>query len=126
TATATVDVQNGDLAVTNTVDNATPAMGGTVNFLVSVTNNGPDAATGVAVADLSFSDPYLAKNTGTASALCAISAAPLVSVKSAPAVKIADFNCSFADALRPSKAASTSSINRSSSIDRRTKTPEKT
>src|SRR5215469_8269660 len=41
-----------DLAVTNIVDNSTPNVGGTVNFTVTVTNHGPDQATGVSVKDL--------------------------------------------------------------------------
>jgi len=41
-----------DLAVTKTVDNDRPLAGGTVNFTVTVTNNGPGAATGVEVSDV--------------------------------------------------------------------------
>ncbi len=40
-----------DLAVTKTVDNAFPAKNQTVNFTITVTNNGPTAATGVKVTD---------------------------------------------------------------------------
>jgi uncharacterized repeat protein (TIGR01451 family) len=40
-----------DLSVTKTVDNATPFDGDTIVFTLTVTNNGPDAASGVSVAD---------------------------------------------------------------------------
>ncbi len=50
-ASAAVDVQNADLAVTKTVDNPAPSMNGTVTYLITATNNGPDAAAGVSVAD---------------------------------------------------------------------------
>ncbi len=51
-ADATVDVPEADVAVTNTVDNTTPALGQNVVFTVTVTNNGPLDATGVTVSDL--------------------------------------------------------------------------
>jgi uncharacterized repeat protein (TIGR01451 family) len=51
-ASATETPQRADLAVTKTTDNATPIVGATVDFTVSVANNGPDAATNVAVTDL--------------------------------------------------------------------------
>jgi uncharacterized repeat protein (TIGR01451 family) len=41
-----------DLSLTKTVDNATPNVSGNVTFTVTVSNAGPDAATGVAVLDL--------------------------------------------------------------------------
>ena len=41
-----------DLAVTKTVDNPTPNVGDTITFTVTLTNSGPDAATGVRVTDL--------------------------------------------------------------------------
>ena len=40
-----------DLAVSKSVDDSSPLEGGTVTFTVSVTNNGPDLATGVVVTD---------------------------------------------------------------------------
>ncbi len=40
-----------DLAITQSVNNANPAAGGTVIFTLRVTNNGPNNATGVAVND---------------------------------------------------------------------------
>lgn len=43
--------QRADLALTKTVDNASPAAGGTVVFTLTVTNNGPNNATGVVVND---------------------------------------------------------------------------
>ncbi|MEQ8675554.1 MAG: PKD domain-containing protein [Aggregatilineales bacterium] len=42
---------NADVTVTKIVDNATPAEGATINYTVTVTNNGPDTATGVQVTD---------------------------------------------------------------------------
>jgi uncharacterized repeat protein (TIGR01451 family) len=56
TSTATVTVQvtpkRADLAVSKSVDSATPVEGETVRFTITVTNSGPDAATRVAVSDL--------------------------------------------------------------------------
>ncbi len=40
-----------DLALTNVADNATPAAGANVVFTLTVTNNGPNAASGVVVSD---------------------------------------------------------------------------
>ncbi|WP_281321879.1 DUF7507 domain-containing protein [Flavobacterium aestivum] len=40
-----------DLAVSKVVDNATPTVGTNVVFTITATNNGPNAATGVSVAD---------------------------------------------------------------------------
>jgi uncharacterized repeat protein (TIGR01451 family) len=51
-ASTTETPQKADLAVTKTVSNATPNVGDTVTFTVTLTNNGPDAATGVVVTDL--------------------------------------------------------------------------
>ena len=50
--TITEPICSADLSVTKTVDVATPDIGGTVVYTVTVTNGGPDAATGVAVTDL--------------------------------------------------------------------------
>jgi uncharacterized repeat protein (TIGR01451 family) len=44
-------VSRADLAVTKTVDNPNPLLGETVNFTITVTNNGPNNATGVNVND---------------------------------------------------------------------------
>ena len=44
-------VNSADIAVTKTVDNATPVFGATVTFTVTVTNNGPDDASNVTVND---------------------------------------------------------------------------
>lgn len=43
--------QRADLALTKTVDNAAPALGANVTFTITVTNNGPNNATGVVVND---------------------------------------------------------------------------
>jgi len=51
TDTATITVNTADLAVTKTVDDATPNVGDTITFTVTVTNNGPDTATGVEITD---------------------------------------------------------------------------
>jgi uncharacterized repeat protein (TIGR01451 family) len=51
-SSAAVDARAADLAITKTVDNATPDVNGNVTYTVTVTNNGPDAATGVVVNDL--------------------------------------------------------------------------
>ncbi len=52
-AAATVEEQTpfADLAVTQTVSNATPLVGETVTFTVTATNHGPDAASGLRLSD---------------------------------------------------------------------------
>ncbi|MEO7432027.1 MAG: hypothetical protein ABIR62_08380 [Dokdonella sp.] len=50
-AGTTLNGQQADLAVTKTIDNATPDVGDTVTFTVTVHNNGPSAATNVALTD---------------------------------------------------------------------------
>jgi uncharacterized repeat protein (TIGR01451 family)/gliding motility-associated-like protein len=47
----TVYVTSADLAVTKTVDDATPNIGNTITYVIEVVNNGPDAATGVSLVD---------------------------------------------------------------------------
>ncbi|NWG14601.1 MAG: DUF11 domain-containing protein [Acidobacteria bacterium] len=49
--TATIH-QTADLAVAKSVNNGTPAVGETVTFTITITNNGPGSATGIQVADL--------------------------------------------------------------------------
>jgi len=51
-ATASISVEAADLAVTKSVDNASPSEGDTVTFTVTLTNLGPNAALGIAVSDL--------------------------------------------------------------------------
>ena len=46
-ASATETPQQADLAVTKTVSDATPNVGDQITFTVTLTNAGPDAATGV-------------------------------------------------------------------------------
>ena len=51
-ASSTETPQQADLALTKTVSDPTPNVGDQVTFTVTLTNNGPDAATGVQVTDL--------------------------------------------------------------------------
>jgi uncharacterized repeat protein (TIGR01451 family) len=51
-ASASETPQRADLVVTKTVDHATPNVGDTITFDVTVSNSGPDAATGVVLSDL--------------------------------------------------------------------------
>src|SRR6202165_291968 len=51
-SSVTVTGQAADIAITKTVDNATPNLGGQVTFTVTAHNNGPSTATGVKVTDL--------------------------------------------------------------------------
>ena len=48
--------QQADLALIKAVSDSTPNVGDTVTFTISVTNNGPDAATNVAVSDTLSND----------------------------------------------------------------------
>ena len=50
-ANVTETPQLADLAVTKSVDNATPNVGDTITFTVTLTNSGPDSGTHVAVSD---------------------------------------------------------------------------
>jgi uncharacterized repeat protein (TIGR01451 family) len=47
-----ITVRSADLSVTHVVDDPTPPENGTIVYTVTVTNNGPDAASGVVVTDL--------------------------------------------------------------------------
>jgi uncharacterized repeat protein (TIGR01451 family) len=51
TASVDIVVQSADLALSKTVDNPTPAESDLVTFTVTLTNTGPDEATGVEVTD---------------------------------------------------------------------------
>ncbi len=51
TSSITITPIQTDLTLTKTVDNARPTIGDTVTFYVTVTNQGPNATTGVIVAD---------------------------------------------------------------------------
>ena len=56
-----------DLAITKTVSSATPAVGANVTFTLTVTNNGPNNATGVVVNDfLPDGMTYVSDNGGGA------------------------------------------------------------
>ncbi len=52
TASASIVAQSADLGITKTVSNATPNVDAEITFTVSLANNGPDAATNVAVTDI--------------------------------------------------------------------------
>lgn len=52
TASATETPQLADLALAKTVSNATPNVGDTIMFTITLSNNGPDTATNVTVQDL--------------------------------------------------------------------------
>src|SRR5262249_52494512 len=51
-ASATETPQQADLALSKMVSDATPNVGDTITFTVTLTNAGPDTATGVTVTDL--------------------------------------------------------------------------
>ncbi len=51
TGRSTVTTREADLAVTKTVDDATPNVGDTITFVVTLSNNGPDAANNVEVTE---------------------------------------------------------------------------
>lgn len=52
TASRSVTVESANLGVVMVVDNAAPNEGATINFTVTLTNHGPDPASGIAVVDL--------------------------------------------------------------------------
>lgn len=52
TASAGITSRLADIGVAKVVDNATPSVGATVNYTLTVTNHGPDPATQVVVGDL--------------------------------------------------------------------------
>ena len=52
TASATQTPQRADLALAKSVSNAAPNVGDTITYTVTLSNNGPDAATSVQVTDL--------------------------------------------------------------------------
>jgi len=63
--TEEVTPQQADLAITKTVDDATPNVGDDVTFTITVTNNGPDEATGVQITDeLPAGLTYVSDNSG--------------------------------------------------------------
>jgi uncharacterized repeat protein (TIGR01451 family)/fimbrial isopeptide formation D2 family protein len=51
-ATVSLTSRTADVGVAKVVDNATPSVGATVNYTLTVTNNGPDPATQIVVGDL--------------------------------------------------------------------------
>ena len=51
--------QQADLALTKTVSNPTPNVGDTITYTITLTNSGPDAATGVQVQDALARRPFL-------------------------------------------------------------------
>jgi large repetitive protein len=52
TTSISLQGQSADLSLTKTVDSATPNVGGTIVFTLTVANAGPSAATGIVVTDL--------------------------------------------------------------------------
>ncbi len=50
-AQVTIPQQQADLSVNKTVDNPNPTVGQTINYTVTLTNNGPSAATGISLTD---------------------------------------------------------------------------
>ena len=92
TASATETPQQADLSVTKTVSDATPNVGDQITFTVTLSNQGPDTATGVQVTDLlpaglTFVSATPAKAPTTTSAGCGRSA------RSAPAPADAEHHC---------------------------------
>ncbi len=68
TETVEVDAQQADISLTKVVDNTTPIPGEQVVYSITVTNNGPDAATNVEVSDRlpsGFSFAAFTTSTGT-------------------------------------------------------------
>jgi uncharacterized repeat protein (TIGR01451 family) len=63
-ASATETPQQADLQVSKTVDNPTPNVGDTVTYTITVTNNGPNDATGVTVVDILPSQVRLSSSRG--------------------------------------------------------------
>jgi uncharacterized repeat protein (TIGR01451 family) len=66
-ASASITVEAADLAVTKSVDNATPAEGDTVTFTVTLSNLGPNAALGMRVSDLLPTGLEYASHSGNGS-----------------------------------------------------------
>jgi uncharacterized repeat protein (TIGR01451 family) len=62
-ASATVTPKEADLAITKSIDNPKPNVGDVVTYTVTVTNNGPDDATGVTVGDWLPADHVLQSAT---------------------------------------------------------------
>ncbi|MDI6644929.1 MAG: carboxypeptidase regulatory-like domain-containing protein [Methanobacteriaceae archaeon] len=60
-------IPKADLAVTKTVDDPNPTVGDTINFTINVTNNGPNPATGVIMADTVVPASSLTLNAATPS-----------------------------------------------------------
>ena len=65
TTSVTGTPQQADLVVTKTVSNATPNVGNTITFTVTVKDNGPNAATNVRVSDLLPAELIYISNTAS-------------------------------------------------------------
>ncbi len=66
TASVDFNVPNCDLVISNGVDNPTPVVGDTIAYSLTVTNDGPSAASGIQVSDaLAAGLSFLSANAGT-------------------------------------------------------------
>ncbi|MEI6865056.1 gliding motility-associated C-terminal domain-containing protein, partial [Flavicella sp.] len=64
---ATIVVTSADIGVTKTVDNSSPLELANINYTISVSNTGPNTATGVSITDLLPSElMYISDNSGGA------------------------------------------------------------
>jgi uncharacterized repeat protein (TIGR01451 family) len=113
-AMATETPQQSDLALTKTVSNATPNVGDTVTFTVTLTNNGPNGATNVQVSDLLPAGLTFVSATpsqGTYSSTTGVWMAGTVAANAAPTLQIQ------AKVVSSSAQTNTAAINHSDQFD---------